>query len=100
MNNRYYDTKIIKIGFKHYCVYCGNEAYHEFESHDYNRIDYHNCDCDGAKAEREFQLEVDKLHKKYDNLMIEDINKINELKFIYEARELKKELNNKKEMII
>jgi hypothetical protein len=32
--------------------------------------------------------------------MIEDIIKINELKFVYEASELKKELNIKKEMIV
>jgi len=101
---RYYNTKTVKIGKKHYCAYCCKEAIHDYtigEWHD-NEPDmhYYHCDCEYAKMERNIQLKYKALENEtqkdswlLDMKVNENEVNIERLEIEYEIEQLKAELD-------
>lgn len=98
--NKYYNTKTIKIGKKHYCAYCCKKAMHDYTIGEWHDMHYYHCDCEYAKMERNIQLKYKALERetRLDSLLLDvkvDENEVNieRLEIEYEIEQLKAELD-------
>jgi len=85
----YYNTKTIDIGSKKYCYYCGNEAINDYTWEHDCRYDYYSCNCDGSKAQIEYEIELYELNQKYTPRLKQDIERIKRLMDLNELEILK-----------
>ena len=84
-----WNTKIVWIGDKCYCVYCDKEKDTDYEYDGYIEYRYFCCNCEGAKLD----IEKQKIEKKLAELEKDAQKKLNELRFRHELAELKKKYN-------
>lgn len=93
-----YDTKFItKINIRgssniKLCVYCLNEISHFSEWQDNHKCNYYNCDCSGAKLERQIQILQTNLNRiveknKNEINLINYYNEVDKLKYKYDIKE-------------
>lgn len=92
------NTKVVKIGNKQYCAYCGKEACEEsqYDCHGWEEQKNYSCDCEGAKLDLKHQEELFRLERKHDEEIYPFVqagkDKIKEITYLYEKASLERSL--------
>ena len=95
--SKYIDTKSEKIGDKYFCLYCAEECKHETEWWDREMYDIYYCECEGAKAQLEYDKEINNIKEKYKKILVSNEEKLKQLRFIQEIKKLSYKFDIKKD---